>query len=121
METDRRTFLQQAGIGLAATGLAAAASAKSSATGMVRCDQLERQGPKEVIHSKRAVASSQNPIVTRTMLNVMAFGGNAADAVVAGSIASARIWILLGNPLLIATQVPPALVLLNTPLATVPA
>ena len=89
METDRRTFLQQAGIGLAATGLAAAASAKSPATGMVPCDQLERQGPKEVIHGKRAVASSQNPIVTQTMLNVMASGGNAADAVVAGSITQA--------------------------------
>jgi gamma-glutamyltranspeptidase len=52
---------------------------------------LSRQGPKEVIHGKRAVASSQSPIVTQTMLDVMKAGGNAIDAVVAGSITQATV------------------------------
>jgi gamma-glutamyltranspeptidase / glutathione hydrolase len=86
MASDRRTFIQQAGLGFAAAGLAAGARAASGGVGFVPCDQLERQGPKEVIHGKRAVASSQNPIVTQTMLDVLKAGGNAADAAVAGSI-----------------------------------
>jgi gamma-glutamyltranspeptidase/glutathione hydrolase len=89
MAIDRRTFIRQAGVGLAASGLAAAAQAKASSTGFVPCDQLVRQGPKEVVHGKSAVASSQNPIVTQTMLDVLKVGGNAADAVVAGSITQA--------------------------------
>lgn len=95
MATDRRTFIQQAGVGLAATGFAAAAHVKAASTAavscdqLVPCDQLARRGPKEVIHGKRAVASSQNPIVTQTMLDVLKAGGNAADAVVAGSITQA--------------------------------
>lgn len=89
MATDRRTFIQQAGFGLAATGLAAAAQAKTSAAAAVSSDQMGRPGPKEVFHGKRAVASSQNPIVTQTMLDVLKAGGNAADAVVAGSITQA--------------------------------
>jgi gamma-glutamyltranspeptidase/glutathione hydrolase len=89
MATDRRTFIQQAGIGLAATGLAAAGHAKPEPPLPALCDRLAHQGPKEVVHGKRAVASSQNPIVTQTMLDVMAAGGNAVDAVVAGSITQA--------------------------------
>jgi gamma-glutamyltranspeptidase/glutathione hydrolase len=89
MTTDRRSFIQQAGLGLAAAGLAADVGAKTGGAGFVPCDKLERQGPKEVVHGKRAVASSQNPIVTQTMLDVLAAGGNAADAVVAGSITQA--------------------------------
>src|SRR5580658_1720419 len=89
MASDRRTFIQQAGLGFAAAGLAAGARAASGGVGFVPCDQLERQGPKEVIHGKRAVASSQNPIVTQTMLDVLKAGGNAADAVVAGCITQA--------------------------------
>jgi gamma-glutamyltranspeptidase / glutathione hydrolase len=86
MPTDRRDFIQQAGLGLAAAGLGAVTDAKSTSAALVACDQLARQGPKEVVHGKRAVASSQNPIATQTMLDVMAAGGNAADAVVTGSL-----------------------------------
>ena len=89
MATDRRTFLQQAGLGLATSGVLAAAHAKGAPGDFIPCDQLARQGPKEVVHGKRAVASSQNPIVTQTMLDVLKAGGNAADAVVAGSITQA--------------------------------
>jgi gamma-glutamyltranspeptidase/glutathione hydrolase len=89
LATDRRTFLRQGGFGLAAAGMGGAAAAKAGTGGFVPCDQLERQGPKQVVRGKRAVASSQNPIVTQTMLDVMMAGGNAADAVVAGSITQA--------------------------------
>jgi gamma-glutamyltranspeptidase / glutathione hydrolase len=89
MPTDRRTFMRQTGFGLAAAGLAGVANAKASTDGFVPCDKLERQGRKEVVHGKHAVASSQNPIVTQTMLDVLKSGGNAADAVVAGSITQA--------------------------------
>src|SRR3984885_14068263 len=89
MASDRRAFIQQAGLALATAGLAADADAKAGGAGFVPCNKLERQGAKEVVHGKRAVASSQNPIVTQTMLDVLAAGGNAADAVVAGSITQA--------------------------------
>ena len=89
MTTDRRTFLQQAGLGLATSGLAAVGDAADASRKFVPCDQLARQGPKDVVHGKRAVASSQSPIVTQTMLNVLKAGGNAFDAVVAGSITQA--------------------------------
>jgi gamma-glutamyltranspeptidase/glutathione hydrolase len=88
MTTDRRSFLQQAGLGIAASGLTAG-GARPASGNVLRCDQLARQGPKEVVSGKKAVASSQNPIVTQTMLDVLKAGGNAADAVVAGSITQA--------------------------------
>jgi gamma-glutamyltranspeptidase / glutathione hydrolase len=89
MATDRRKFLQQSGLGLAAAGLAGAAHPKATTDGFVPCNQLVRQGPKDVVRGNRAVASSQNPIVTQTMLDVLKSGGNAADAVIAGSITQA--------------------------------
>ena len=49
MTTDRRGFIQQAGLGLAAAGLGAGAGAKTGGAGFVPCDKLERQGPKEVV------------------------------------------------------------------------
>lgn len=58
---------------------------------------LSRQGPKEVVHGKRAVATSQSPIVTQTMLDVLKSGGNAIDAVVAGSITQATVQIDMTN------------------------
>lgn len=48
-----------------------------------------RQGPKEVVRGKRAVASSQSPIVTQTLLDTMKSGGNAMDAAIAASITQA--------------------------------
>ena len=58
---------------------------------------LPRQGPKEVVRGMRAVASSQSPIVTRTMLDVLRDGGNAADAAVAGCITQATVQIDMTN------------------------
>jgi gamma-glutamyltranspeptidase/glutathione hydrolase len=96
-ETDRREFLMAAGLGLAgaaapaaATAAApAAAAAASKARGSV--PPMSRQGPKEVVRGKRAVASSQSPIVTQAMLDTLRAGGNAVDAVICGSIVQATV------------------------------
>ena len=48
-----------------------------------------RVGPKEPVSSSRAVAASQHAIVTETMLSVMAGGGNAIDAAIAGCLVQA--------------------------------
>ncbi|QJU58293.1 hypothetical protein HL653_11320 [Sphingomonas sp. AP4-R1] len=43
----------------------------------------QEQGPKPAVRAAHAMASSSNPIVTRTMVEVMRRGGNAMDAVLA--------------------------------------
>jgi gamma-glutamyltranspeptidase/glutathione hydrolase len=101
MATDRRQFIQ--GAGLVATGLAAGASAADAASrgstqnAHYSLKDLSRQGPKEVVRGKRAVASSQHPIVTQTMLDVLKAGGNAMDAVIAGAITQATVQIDMTN------------------------
>lgn len=100
MATDRRQFIQGAGLGLAATGLAAAASTAAAASrnaSQYPFKDFAHQGPKEIVRGKRAVASSQHPIVTQTMLDVMKAGGNAMDAVIAGSITQATVQIDMTN------------------------
>lgn len=47
---------------------------------------LGRVGPKTVATGEKAVAASQHPIVTATMLQVMKDGGNAVDAAIAGCL-----------------------------------
>lgn len=49
-------------------------------------DTLPNQGPKPVARAKNAMASSSHPAVTKVMVDVMRDGGNAVDAMVAGSI-----------------------------------
>lgn len=48
------------------------------------------QGPKPVARGK-AVASTGNPIVTETVMRVLADGGNAADAAIAGALVQAAV------------------------------
>lgn len=50
-----------------------------------------RIGPKQPVTSDRAVAASQHPTVTETMLSVMADGGNAVDAAIAGCLVQATV------------------------------
>lgn len=98
MATDRRQFIQGAGLGLAATGLGASVAEAAARTPQsYSLKELSHQGPKEVVRGKRAVASSQHPIVTQTMLDVMRAGGNAMDAVIAGSITQATVQIDMTN------------------------
>ena len=85
----RREFLKAAG--LAATGTAAVGSGAVAATPRSSAPAMSRQGPKEVVRDKRAVASSQSPIVTRAMLDTLRAGGNAVDAVICGSIVQATV------------------------------
>lgn len=92
MTTDRRDFIKTAGLGLAATGLAGASgSANAAPVGEQLQSPLNRQGDKVVVKGKRAVASSQSPIVTQTMLDILESGGNAVDATVAGNIVQATV------------------------------
>ncbi len=92
MGTDRRSFIKSAGIGLAAAGLTATnGESEAAGVGEALTPPLNRQGDKEVIRGKQAVASSQSPIVTQTMLDVLAAGGNAVDAAVAGNIVQATV------------------------------
>lgn len=91
MTNDRRSFLKQAGLGLASTSLPAVAAEAARTPPVAGCDGLSRQGPKTVARGKQAVASSQHPIVTGTMLDVLRAGGNAVDAVIAGAITQATV------------------------------
>jgi gamma-glutamyltranspeptidase/glutathione hydrolase len=79
-----------AGAAIQATGSSAKAEPPSR-------EDLPRQGPKAVVRGKRAVASSQHPIVTQTMLDVLRSGGNAVDAVVAGAITQATVQLDMTN------------------------
>ena len=48
------------------------------------------QGPKPLARG-RAVASTGNPVVTETVMSVLASGGNAADAAIAGALVQAAV------------------------------
>ena len=76
--SERREFIKTAGLGLAAAGIGGlaatsgstlAAAASAGAPSLVPGFGLNRQGDKEVIRGRKAVASSQSPIVTQTMLD----------------------------------------------------
>ena len=49
-------------------------------------EDLPNQGPKPVARGRRAMVSSSHPAVTEAMLGVLRDGGNAVDAMVAGSV-----------------------------------
>ena len=96
MATQRRDFLRKAGVSIAAAGGAGLAAGDSAAAPRKPASGapalvLEHQGPKEVIRGRKAVAASQSPIVTQTMLDILAAGGNAVDATVAGCITQATV------------------------------
>ena len=66
-DVNRRDFLR----GAAVAGAAIQATGSSAKAEPPSRDDLPRQGPKAVVRGKRAVASSQHPIVTQTMLDVL--------------------------------------------------
>ena len=86
----RRDFVHTAVLAGAGSGVAAGATTDAAATAALPAGQ-GRVGPKEVVRGKKAVAASQHPIVTDTMLDVLRDGGNAADAGVAGCLVQATV------------------------------
>ena len=58
---------------------------------------LRNPGPKETVTGKRAVCSTDNAIVTETVLATMAAGGNAADAAIAGAMVQAAVEPFMTN------------------------
>jgi gamma-glutamyltranspeptidase / glutathione hydrolase len=84
----RRDFVHTAVLAGASSGLAGEASAQTAPAPPA---SQGRVGPKEVVRGKKAVAASQHPIVTETMLDVLREGGNAADAGVAGCLVQATV------------------------------
>ena len=103
MALNRRNFLKQ-GVGVAASlgtlnasGESALTSSEEQSQRKHPCTELPRQGPKPVVRGKSAVVSTQHPIVTQTMLEVLKSGGNAVDATVAGAITQATIQLDVSN------------------------
>lgn len=86
---NRRDFVHRAVLAGAASGLAPEAVAGAEAATATTAQG--RVGPKEVVRGKRAVAASQHPIVTDTMLDVLREGGNAVDAGVAACLVQATV------------------------------
>jgi gamma-glutamyltranspeptidase/glutathione hydrolase len=87
---NRREFMRNSAIAMTAAGIADV-SANAVETPAVPMESLPRVGPKQTVKGKKAVASSDNPIVTKTMLDVMRDGGNAVDAAVAGCLVQATV------------------------------
>ena len=101
MVRNRRDFLKH-GLGAAASLGAFSGSARNANAAEASTDrsfecEMPHQGPKPVIRDKRAVVSTQHPIVTQTMLDVLKSGGTAVDAVVAGAITQATIQLDVSN------------------------
>lgn len=88
---ERRDFLRNAALAGSALQVRAATSESLS------CGDLSHQGPKAVVRGKHAVAASQHPVVTQTMLDVLKSGGNAVDAALAGAITQATVQLDMTN------------------------
>ncbi|QIB67011.1 gamma-glutamyltransferase [Kineobactrum salinum] len=54
-------------------------------------------GPKTPVHGMRAAVTTDNAIVTETMMNTLYAGGNAADAVVSGAMVQAAVEPFMTN------------------------
>lgn len=93
---DRREFLRDAALAGAAIKAMTGAAQSAKAAGL-SCDDLPHQGAKKVVRGMKAVASSQHPIVTQTMLDMMKSGGNAVDAAMAGAITQATVQLDMTN------------------------
>lgn len=58
---------------------------------------IRNPGPKETVRGVQAACSSDNAIVTETILKTLAAGGNAADAAIAGAMVQAAIQPFMTN------------------------
>ena len=82
---NRRSFLHNAAVASAATGLPTPPAAEAATS----IESLPRPGHKPLARGRKAVVSSSHPVVTDTMLAVMKAGGNAVDAGIAGCLVQA--------------------------------
>lgn len=96
---DRRKFIAAATIG--ASALAAAKAKAQTSIGTASPEQMRRYtrdpGPKKPVTNVKAATSTDNAIVTETILKVMREGGNAVDAAVAGCLVQAAVEPFMTN------------------------
>lgn len=62
-----------------------------------RSNYIVNPGPKQPVTGLKAAVTSDSAIVTETMVNILAGGGNAADAVIAGAMVQAAVEPFMTN------------------------
>ena len=92
---NRREFLRDAAMAGAAANVLVGTT--NSADAQTSTPPLAHQGDKKVARGMKAVAASQHPIVTQTMLDMLKSGGNAVDAAMAGAITQATVQLDMTN------------------------
>ena len=92
---NRREFLRDAAMAGAAANVLIGTT--SSAEAQTSTPPLAHQGDKKVMRGMKAVAASQHPIVTQTMIDMLKSGGNAVDAAMAGAITQATVQLDMTN------------------------
>jgi len=92
---NRREFLRDAAMAGAAANVLVGTT--SPADAQTSTPALAHQGDKKVARGMKAVAASQHPIVTQTMLDMLKNGGNAVDAAMAGAITQATVQLDMTN------------------------
>ena len=96
---DRRQFIASAAIGAGA--LAAARPAVAGDLPQATPDQMRKYvrnpGPKTPVTNVKAAVSTDNAIVTETILRVLREGGNAVDAAIAGCMVQAAVEPFMTN------------------------
>ena len=94
---NRREFLRDAAMAGMAAGSTAFVTGSTNVEAQASTPPLAHQGDKRVVRGMKAVASSQHPIVTQTMIDMLKSGGNAVDAAMAGAITQATVQLDMTN------------------------
>src|SRR5215468_4893759 len=94
---NRREFLRDAAMAGAAANVLVGTTSSAETQTSTSTPPLAHQGDKKVMRGMKAVASSQHPIVTQTMIDMLKSGGNAVDAAMAGAITQATVQLDMTN------------------------